>query len=97
MEVLYIIAGTIVFLALVLIVTCRFCFDDTDPDMYWHDNYAAPPVKTKEIEPLKFKVDSKACTHPEKTLFVVNVSCTCEEVYTICDVCGEVIHKETNC
>lgn len=58
-----------------------FCFEDTGPDMDWHDNYAV----------------IQCPHHGEKTDVVVNSCVTCETVHTICDDCGEVLNTKTDC
>ena len=38
------------------------------------------------------------CPHDgDKTDMVVNVACTCETIYTICDDCDEVLNIKTDC
>lgn len=72
-------AIVILIIALVVILS-HFCFDDSDPDMYWHDNYTV-------IE----------CAHLECTDVVVESNVTCETIHTICDDCGKIIRKRTEC
>lgn len=62
-------------------------FDDTDPDMC-HDTFAPPSKGTEALTD---------CTHPEKTDVVVQTATTCEDVWTICDICSEVLSKRTDC
>lgn len=40
MNTLYIILAIIAFMGLVGYVVSNYCFDDTDQDMDWHDNYS---------------------------------------------------------
>ena len=37
------------------------------------------------------------CPHIEKTDVIVNATVTCEEVWTVCDNCSEVLNKRTDC
>ena len=73
---LYIIPGIIAIIALGLYIGSHYCFDDKDPDMQWHDNYAV-----------------SECPHLERTDVVVDSVCTLEEIWEVCDNCGEVLSK----
>ena len=56
-------------------------FDDSDPDMDWHDNYSI----------LECPHQGK------KTDVVMHVSVTCETINTICADCKQVIATRTDC
>lgn len=48
----------------------------------------------------KYHIEQPAlidCSHPRKTDVVVNVNTVCEDVWTICGVCNEVLNKRTDC
>lgn len=83
----WIISIIVIILAVVYTLAHR-CFDDEDPDMYWSDNFADPPKGIEAPAP---------CQHLEATDIVVNVACTCEEIYTLCDSCNQVINIRTDC
>lgn len=76
----------VIVIALVYCAISR-CFDDDDPDLNWYDNYAAPP---KDAKPM-------GCSHFEVTDVVKSAGVTCEEVWSICKQCGEVLNKRTDC
>lgn len=81
----------VIVIALVYCAISR-CFDDDDPDLYWYDNYAAP---IKGATPTYGAIN---CKHDKgKTDIVVDSTVTCEEVWTICDYCQEVLNKRTDC
>ena len=85
------------FIALLIIILCfisKRCFDDTDPDMFWYDNYAAPKpglnTKTPLLKPL--------CEHKNRSDVVVWATATCEQVHTICHDCSETLEiKPVEC
>ncbi len=95
---------TIVFfvlIAITIIIYARYFFDrhKNTPDMFFHDNYDSmtnehyaechrPFIALKEVD----------CQHTgQKTDSVVWVTCTCEQVHTFCDDCGENLGIRTDC
>jgi hypothetical protein len=90
MELGYFVLGIIATLFVLLIVfaiAANFCFDDHDPDQYI-DTFAPP---SKETEALV------GCTHTFQTDIVMEASTVCEEVWTMCDTCNQVLNKRTDC
>ena len=85
--------GKIIIVTLIIFTLNRLCklaencFDDEDPDMYI-DTFSPPSKCTQALI---------GCTHPEQTDIVVETATTCEDIWTICDVCSEVLNKRTDC
>jgi len=57
------------------------CFDDTDPDMQYYDNYAVIACPHTG----------------EKTDVCVASCVTCETIHTVCDDCGTVLNVKIDC
>lgn len=78
---LFIIIAVIACIIYLLNKLAKQCFDDTDPDMYYYDNYAV--INCHHTG--------------DKTDVVVNSCVTCETIHTICDTCGKVLKRRIDC
>lgn len=80
----------LVIVCAVIMYIAKHCFDDDDPDMFWYDNYDGchePYVALKNH-----------CDHTgDKTLVNESSAVNCETVLTICDDCGKILKRETDC
>lgn len=96
-QIIQIIICVFILLSIALVILSHMSFDDNDPDIFWHDNYDDMPLEMYAechrpyIEPLP-------CKHTgEKTDVVMWVTCTCEEIHTFCDDCGENLGIRREC
>lgn len=96
-----IVLGVCVIICLAIMAIAKRFFDDSDPDMLWHDNFTEPNLDYYQDYDechRPFIATKTNCPHNgEKTDVVMHSAVGCEEVHTFCDDCGEDLGKRTDC